>query len=220
METLKLDTAVGLLTRLSPHRLVDEEGGVRWVTADPLLVQLQLAVGNSAAPALFKGSGNPLPMSADAHDLLMKIVNVTIDYWWQLHTIHKGMGRESVAGRLRGWALAARSNPDHLAVAEKIICGWVEEIQALFQPRRRWEIRGACPSCGFRRVVDREDDGQTFMKPALAVLYEPDGRTVSCAECSACRSSWGPDQVIWLAELVAAQPDEEDPEEPDGDDAA
>lgn len=205
MDTLKLDIAVSQLTRESKHRLVDAEGNVRWVTADPLLVQLRIAIGHSTAPADFKASaGTPLPLAVGAYDLLARIAEVTAEHWWQLHKLHHGQGRTSLAGQMRAWAMAARHDPDTLAEAERIICGWVEDIQGMFEPARRWEIKGACPVCTQRKVTVRTDDEGTVYAPALAVIYDKLGR-LDGAQCSACGATWDSGTVVVLAREIAAQ---------------
>lgn len=208
METLKLDMAVGLLTRLSKHRLTDEDGGTHWVTALPLLVQLKMAIANSAMQPTVKGAGGtPIPIASEAYDLYYGsdgIVPVTTHHWWLLHTVHKGQGRGKVATELRAWAMAARTTPEALTEAERIICGWRDAIEGLLNPTRRWEIVGACPECQVSRVVDREEDGHIFTKPALSVVYGPDGK-VSNGVCAECGAEWRGDNLRKLAWLVSVQ---------------
>lgn len=211
MDTLKLDTAVGLLTRPSKHRLVDSTGAVQWVTADPLLVQLLVAVGNSSAATSFKSStGTPLPISADAHDLLERIADETAEHWWQTHALHHGHGRTTLGGQIRAWALAARSNEALLAEATKIISSWVRQIEDLFMPLRRWEIRGYCPACKASRIVDRADEeGHSIMRPALEIVFDKNN-VLDSANCGACHTQWDRDDVVALARFVAAQREDED----------
>ncbi len=208
MDTIKLDIAVGLLTRESKHRLVDDEGRVRWVTADPLIFQLQQAIGNTSANGLFKSSsGNPLPLAASAHIIMEEIRETTIHYWWRLPQMvrtasvmrlhHAGRERDRSAQvrlRLGIWAAAARSSEADYAEAEHWATKWVDDIESMFHPVRVREIRDACPRCGFRRVLDREDEGERFMKSALAMVYEEDGR-LRGIECAACKAKWGPEEA-------------------------
>jgi len=207
LDTLKLDIAVGLLTRPSKHRLTDDTGQHRWVTADPLLVQLAVAVGNSSAAAKFKASaGSPLPISADAHDLLERIMIEAAEHWWHTHALHKGEGRGTLGGQIRAWAMVARTSEQLLADAERIICGWAAEIQQLFEPVRRWEIRGSCPKCKTSRVLDRQDeDGHRIMKPALCVYYDAYGE-LDGATCASCGEVWERGIAVeTLARMVASQ---------------
>lgn len=205
MDTVtKLNMAVGLLTRPSKHRLVDPDTGAsRWVTADPLLTQLEIAVGNSSAAASFKASsGTPLPISADAFDLLRKITAVTWDHWWNLYGQHFGQGRDSLAGRIRAWGMAAQSDPALTSASERILTGWVESIQGLFEPVRRREIQGSCPKCEATRMVDHVDeDGGTVTKPVLALVYTRDGQP-GAAVCGNCKTQWQGQDIWHLARHV------------------
>lgn len=215
VDTFKLDIAVGLLTRESKHRLVDDEGRVRWVTADPLIYQLQQAIGNTSANGLFKSSsGNPLPLAAQAHIIMEEIRETTIDFWWRLPQMvraasvprlhHAGRERDRSAQvrlRLRYWATAARASEADYAEAVHWVTKWVDDIESMFHPVRVREIRGACPECGFARVLDREDEGERFMKTALALVYAEDGSLVGI-DCAACRAHWGSDEVLQVARQI------------------
>lgn len=193
MDTLtKLNVAEGLLTRPSKHRLVDPDTGEsKWVTADPLLTQLEVAVRNSTASASFRASsGTPLPISADAFDLLQKIRSVTAERWWALYNLHFGQGRDTLSGRLRAWGMAAGSSEDLTREAERYFTGWVEAIRALLEPIRRREIQGSCPTCGAARMFDHHDEeGGTVTKPVLSVVYTREG-VPGAAVCANCNSQW------------------------------
>jgi hypothetical protein len=200
----RLDMAVGLLTRPSKHRILDPETGrAVWVTADPLLIQLFMAVKNSTAGATFKsGSINPpLPLSGDALDLFAEIENVTAERWWALHRLHFGEGRATLGARIRTWAAVVRHDPDLTREAEQIMSGWVRDIKALLDPVRRAQIIGACPECGETRIVARtDDDGGTIMEPALSLVYSenyPD-----FAVCRACGTEWRGYGLTVLADAV------------------
>lgn len=191
---LKLYIAVGLLTRPSKHRLVGADGTARWVEADPLLVQLRMAVGNSTAAAEpgVSSSGKPIPMSADAHDLLERIGEELTRHWWYTHPIHKGRGRETMVGKLLAWTAAARSSEVLVLRAGSITGRWVADIEALFNPQRRKPLPGAaCPAkgCGAVRVLDREEEGEHFYRPALVRVYDNAGQFTHL-ECGACGGTW------------------------------
>lgn len=204
-DSLKLDQAVGLLTRESKHVLKDSEGKNRWVTADPLLVQLRMAVTHSTAPATFKASaGTPIPLSVVAYDLLAEISEVTLEHWWELYNQHHGQGRESLVGQLRAWAMAAHARAVDLVVAEKVICGWVSQIQGLLQPTRHREIKGICPACLQQKIVVRMDDEGIVRAPALSILYDLEDN-ITGAQCAACGAHWSGDPLMELAREIAAQ---------------
>lgn len=203
METQELDAAVGLLTRPSKHR-VNVGGGYRWVTADPLLLQLVVEIANTSASPTFKGSGgNPIPIAADAYDLLCRIAEEVAEKWWQTFDRHHGVGRATLAGQLRAWAMVARTNPDDLAEATRIIGGYVSAIESLFAPVRRWEIIGPCPECKTARVIDHVDDiGHTITRTALGVFYSRDNQLAG-ASCAACGRTWDAAEVFDLARKMA-----------------
>ena len=200
----RLDMAVGLLTRPSKHRVVDPvTGAAGWVTADPLLVQLFLAVKNTSAGAVFKSSSinPPLPFSGEALDLLTDIENVTAERWWSLHRLHFGEGRATLGARIRTWAAVVRSDPDLTRDAERIMSGWVRDIQALLNPVRRAQIIGACPSCNEERIARQDADGGTVMEPVLSLAYDPDGLP-DVASCRACGDEWSGEGLSLLADAV------------------
>lgn len=201
--TWNLDAAVGQLTRETKHRVVDPvTGEARWVTAQPLLVQLVVAIANSGASTTFKGSGgNPIPISAQALDVYQEIEAETARHWWALHHLHHGQGRSTLAGRLRAWAMAVRVDAELLAEAEGIIVGWVTTIAALLQPVRRREILGACPECEVAKVVRQDDDGETVKAPALVLMYDGDGRPLA-ATCQSCGVVWERHEIVDLAERI------------------
>jgi hypothetical protein len=204
MDTLKLDIAVGLLTRRSKHRVLGPDGEFHWIESEPLLLQLQMAIGNSSAAPTFKASGgNPIPISADALDLMTQIRDTVEDHWWWTHSLHKGAGEGTIAGRLRAWAMAARADRTLYPEAEKTICAWVTQIERLFNPQRRWEIRGTCPECNVQKVGSSiDEDGHVVMKHALAVVYDDD-HNLAGAECAGCNHKWAPDEVKMLAREIA-----------------
>lgn len=191
---LKLDIAVGLLTRPSKHRITGPDGEARWVEAEPLLVQLRMAVANTSAAAEpgVSSSGKPIPMSADAHDLLEAIGEELTRHWWYTHPIHHGRGRETMVGKLLAWTTAARSSEALVLRAGSITGRWVAEIEALFNPQRRKPLPGAaCPAkdCGATRVLDREEEGEHFYRPALVRVYDAEG-LFTHVECGVCGGTW------------------------------
>lgn len=207
--TQQLNMAVGLLTRPSKHRVVTEDGSAVWVTSDPLLLQLALALKSSSVGAAFKSSaGTPLPMNADAFDLMEEIDSVTWEHWWQTHGLHHGHGKETITARLRTWASVSRGHPTLLDEAETIISSWVQRIEGLFLPRRTREVHAHCPYCYARKVATVDDEGHTVKRPALTLIYDREGREIDSAVCGACKHTWDRGDVASLARFVAALPDD------------
>lgn len=100
----------------------------------------------------------------------------------------------STEANIRGWAQAVQQFPVEvdrcLAVTDK----WIEQIGALLNPVRRWELVGACPSCGERFVVRESEDGKA-KSSALTV-------SKLGAQCGACEALWLPTQFQQLAETL------------------
>lgn len=200
MPAMRLDMAVGLLTRPSKHRLVDPETREgRWVVADPMLLQLSMAIRNSGASVSFKSSaGTPMPVSAQALDLFREIEATTAERWWSLHHLHFGQGRATLTGRIRTWAAVARSDAGLAIEAAVIMEGWVGDISGLLQPLRRWEIRGECPECKESRI-QKVQEGETVSSPALSLVYTVDGFP-DAVQCAGCGAEWqGPASIAALA---------------------
>jgi hypothetical protein len=200
----RLDMAVGLLTRPSKHRVIDPVSGESgWVTADPLLVQLFLAVKNTTAGTAFKSSSvhAPLPFSSEALDLFTKIENVTAEHWWAVHRLHFGEGRGTLGGRIKAWAAAVRVDPALTREAEQIMSGWVRDIQAMLNPVRRAQIIGACPACNEERIARPDADGGTVMEPALSLAYDEEGFP-DVASCRNCGEEWSGSGLSLLADAL------------------
>lgn len=205
---MDLDTAVNQLTRNHPEMVDTGDGQSRIVMVPPLLAQLHAAVTSSTARGVQGSTGTPLPLSADALDLMQTINTTATEHWWLTHNRHYGQGRETTVGRLRNWAAAAHANPDDLRQATRITNGWINQIRALFNPRRTWEVKGACPSCGVARVLDEtSEEGSTINKHALSIVYDGQGK-LEGAECAACGETWPVALVIWLARTIAHQTEE------------
>lgn len=198
--SLKLDTAVGLLVRRSTHRVVDEEGNPRFVVADPLLVQLRMAAANSASIGGGGGSSGaaPIPISADAHDLLEQIREETTRQWWLTYGIHRGAGKGTLGGELMTWVGVAKTDAALTAVAANVTWRWVMDIKTLFNPNLRRAFPGTCKICGAARVLDREESGEHFYKPVLVKEYDEDGALLT-VECTNCGSSWTGEGIKELA---------------------
>lgn len=204
--TWTLDAAVGQLTRPTKHRVIDPvTGEARWVTAQPLLVQLVLAIANSGAATAHKASnGTPMPISAGALDIYQDIEKTTAERWWAVHHLHHGHGRSTLAGRLRAWASVVQADEELATEAERLAVGWVKAITGLLQPLRRREIIGQCPGCGTRYIL-RDDDGETIKAPALVLMYSIDDKPLA-ATCQECGATWEGHAIMDLAAVINGEP--------------
>lgn len=73
-------------------------------------------------------------------------------------------------------------------------------IKALLDPPRRMYLAVACPVCGVRTVFRPDDSGEMVQRPALNV----DG-VLGCV-CLACSSTWPPERLEFLANVLGCQP--------------
>lgn len=206
LDTLDLDSAVVKLTRRTSRLVRNGYGELVIFMADPLLVLLSMEIGNSSSGAGIKGSGtNPIPIAAAAYDLMQQITEEVTENYWNTYQLHKGVGRSSLAGQLRAWAMAAHADADLLAIATRAITGYVTQIEALLSPVRRWDIRGKCPICGASKVEVLRD-GEYAVSNALSVFYSRDGAEIAGAECLTCGHRWAPGtELETLARIVANQ---------------
>jgi hypothetical protein len=203
VDTLALDTALGLLTRPSLHRQDVGDGGFRWITEDPLLLQLTVEIANSSAAPTFKASsGTPLPIAAAAFDLLSTIVEETTEAYWRTYPKHRVMAYGTLAKMMSAWCIAARLDPDELRRATAALGGYVSAIRGMLNPVRRWDIRGTCPRCKNRFVRVIDEDGHTIRRNTISILWE--GGLPTSMECEGCgRIATGPDEIREYARLIS-----------------
>lgn len=213
MKTNDLDAAVTLLTRWNPQRIEQEDEyghpSVSFKMIPPLLGQLRLAMTPGMESGSGGGSGRPAPMALNAYDLLRRIEETsTYEYWTNGGTDR--LTAISLEQRIRYWAMMARRAPEPLAQATRLVEGWVRDIDALFNPQKRIELKGRCPVCKSSHYL-AEEDGEEIRKAALTATPTKYG---SFAECGKCKSKWtGEDQML---ELAAAMVKEDAPKEPEG----
>lgn len=203
MNTNDLDEAVTLLTRWNPQRIEqeDEHGypSVSFKMIPPLLGQLRSAMTPGMESGAGGGSGRPAPMALNAYDLLRRIDETsTFQYWTNGGTDR--LVAISLEQRIRYWAMQARRAPEPLAEATRMAQGWVRDIDALFNPQKRIELKGRCPMCKSSHYLV-EEDGEQIRKVALTATPTKHG---SFAECGSCGSRWqGEIEMQVLATLLA-----------------
>ncbi len=213
MNTNDLDAAVTLLTRSNPQRIEQEDEyghiSVSFKMIPPLLGQLRMAMTPGMESGAGGGSGRPAPMALNAYDLLRRIDDVsTFQYWTNGGTDR--LIAISLEQRIRYWAMQARRAPEPLAEATRLVQGWVRDIDALFNPQKRIEIKGSCPICKHSHYLI-EEDGEQIRKATLTATPTKHG---SFAECGQCRSKWtGEDEML---ALVAAMAKMDAPKESEG----
>lgn len=208
MDTLALDSALALLTRPCLHRqLVDGGPEYRWITEDPLLLQLTVEVANSSASPTFKASsGNPLPIAAAAFDLLSEIVEEVTENYWRTYPKHRVVAYGALAKMMSAWCIAARLEERELRLATTYLEGYVRTIRGLLNPVRRWDIKGTCPKCKQRFVRILGDDGHTIRRNTISIIWENGSPTAM--ECEACgRIATGPEEVTTYARQLSETPE-------------
>lgn len=185
--------------------------GVTRHTSPSLLGQLAQAVAKGTLRGVRGGGGSPLPISADAHDLLTTIGRRTI---WLLGETGAQPAGSDIEPNLRavvGWVCVSSDLETTLGV-RNFLRAWVAAIRNLLDPPKRislWDH--ACPveTCGQREVwrLD-ESDGEEKRTAALEVAYaELDSGewTIRDVHCLACTAEWLPSQLMWLGRLLGCE---------------
>ncbi|RJU01991.1 hypothetical protein D6T65_05060 [Arthrobacter frigidicola] len=93
---------------------------------------------------------------------------------------------------IRAWANAAQQFPHEVEKCLAQTDKWIEQINELLNPPRRWEINHPCPNCQERFVI-RQVDGEPTKTAALTVTKDE-------AACRACNATWPPTDYQALAE--------------------
>lgn len=201
----ELIQAVNALTRSTPHRMdrqkEDGTAYTHFLLQDPLLSQLRAAIRPGMEQGGGASGGRPAPLAVNALDLYLDIERTTHTFYW-LHYSPAG-NRQSLEAMIQSWAATASARDQTTKEALKLIGGWVEQIEALFNPGKSIELQGPCPAdgCGARYYY-QENDGERIRKPALTA--HP---AAACpfAACGACGARWeGEASLRSLAVLLSA----------------
>jgi hypothetical protein len=173
---------------------------VKQRVAPSLLNQLRSQVGNSSGRGGAPGKTAPIPINADALDLLNTIAWGTDDL---VRLADVAPEVASVEGRLKAVAAAAGGWTDLEAVhgVRLALSGWVRAIRTLLDPPKRLYLAAPCPRCE-RSMVWRRDEsiGEDVQQPALQV----DG--IEGCTCLACGAHWPPTLFEHLASVLGCPP--------------
>lgn len=193
--------------RSYPREKVDSETGavlgIDGMTRHPapsLLQQLRRAVESSTSRGGGPSKHAPIPISADAHDLLTSITARTAKMVqeWQARP-----DSTTVEGRLRAVVSAAGLSTDLEAVLGvcHALAKWVHAIRGLLDPPKRLYLAAPCPQCD-TSMVRRHDQAtdEDVQQPALQV----DGKE-GCT-CLACGAHWPPSHFEHLAGVLGCPP--------------
>lgn len=192
--------------RSYPRERVDGNGvvlGIDGMTkheGPSLLNQLRHAVASSTSRGGGPAKHAPIPISADAHDLLTSITAgaTNLVTYWQAHP-----DSSTVEDRLRAVVCEVGQSTDLAAVhnARLVLGGWVRAIRGLLDPPKRLYLAAPCPRCGASMVRRRDDTtGENVQQPALQV----DGAE-GCT-CLSCGAHWSPSYFEHLASVLGCPP--------------
>lgn len=200
----RLIEAVNLLTRQTPM-WVDREraDGSKFKEVqiqEPLLAQLRSALrpGMEHGSGGAGGGGSRAAVAINALDLVTRIESDIIYHYWLVKTATRRPGGYTFEDRLQYWAAAVEHNELKAKECEKILTGWVSEIQLLLSPRRRIELQGACPGCNQSHYL-AEEDGEQIRKPTLTATASEHGASAACGNCG---KEWKGFELHELAEHV------------------
>lgn len=159
-----------------------------------LLDELRNAVtpGNSMSGG--GASGPPIPINAEALDLLREI-EATAKTDYQEMT---GLNWTKDLDRLLPWITGLDLTPEWNAYLERVSLEWIDKIQAMLWPvKPRRKLTGLrCPSCG-------ETNYSEERKVCLSLgCWDDTGNMRPIGdwdiECAGCNAGWSGDRVTWL----------------------
>lgn len=175
--------------------------------APSLLNQLRDAVATGRERGS-RGRGVGLPISVDAHDLLVEIGQRTI---WLVHQTGATPAGADVEPNLREVVASCGLTLDLEAVVgvRRFLSAWAQQIRTLFDPPQRWALWGhACPECDSATVFRLDDsDGEEKRTAALEVAFvgTDQDRKIDCVRCLACLEEWKPNELLFLGRLLGCE---------------
>lgn len=153
-----------------------------------LLDQLADAVESSSSRGGPAGAGaHRSPLGLEAAELLGEIRR-TVGH----------RGDTGLVAAVRAWAESPSADAD---AAQR----WASRAAEIVSPSRSFEIRGACPLCGRRRVWVADETGTRVLRAAIQVSYAT--RSARCIG-PGCSGSWSEHYLSHLASVVQQDRDE------------
>ena len=159
-----------------------------------LLDELRNAVtpGNSMSGG--GASGPPIPINAEALDLLREIEAAAKADYYEM----TGVQWIKSIGELLPWVASLDLTPEWRAYLEHVTSDWIDQISAMLWPvKPRRKLTGkTCPSCGLAMHGEER-------KVALSLgCWDEDGNLAKIGDwdiaCAGCGAEWSGDQVSWL----------------------
>lgn len=102
----------------------------------------------------------------------------------------------TIEKNIQGWAAHAQQTTEELDHCLDNLDTWINQIQELFTPQRRWDLTRPCPACD-TRTVHYQQDGETRRRSALTITTDP-----PVAECGSCGAQWDHTQWELLATIL------------------
>lgn len=179
--------------------------------APSLLNQLRQAVATGSSTGGIRGKGTPLPISADAHDLLDDIerhaMGILKSRYFRITPASRDIEpnlRELVA------ACGLSADLEALLGVRGYLRAWVASIRSMFDPPKRIYLWGhPCPVCQARMVWRLDDsDGEEKQTAPLEVAFtetDTGERKIKDVHCLACQEEWLPSQLMWLGRLLGQE---------------
>jgi len=180
----------------SEHLKTGPDGKAHKVPA--LLDELRAAVtpGNSMSGG--GASGPPIPINADALDLLREIEQTAKSDYYEM----AGVQWTKDLARLLPWIVSLDLTPEWSAYLERVSLEWIDAITTLIWPvKPRRKLTGkTCPSCGLSMHGDER-------KVTLSLgCWDSEGNLAKIGdwdiECAGCGAGWSGDQVSWLLKAL------------------
>lgn len=103
---------------------------------------------------------------------------------------------DTIEANVRGWAAHAQQSVEEMNYCLDLTDKWINQIQGMFQPSRKFSMTSPCPSCGESYAWSGKD-GEMVRNPALTVTATP-----AIATCGACAAEWA--GVEMLEHLAAS----------------
>jgi len=189
---------------------VDRDSGREYVNVDGLLAQLRAAFFEGMGSSGGSQKGGKLPLSAAAYDLLDEI---TVQASEALASVDK---RPTPLGQaedyVKAWA-EVTSEEKRVIVSVRVlgqpedgtppkvvtdfreytslqlVSSWFKRVTDFFDPPKRIEILAACPNCGVRNYLKKQD-GVSVTTPALWQRVDRQTGETVAFECTACSLDW------------------------------
>lgn len=175
------------------------------MVADPLLEQLEAAIGSSMGIGGGKSSALPsegVPLNSAA---LMKALQIAsaLRGWSHAAGVPPVSPRRSLAAELTAWQvtmLAQQLDVDAEESRVRLLRGWARDIEALLDPPRSRELPDACPENGCDDWWDRDTRERMLRPVVVRYRLDDDGQPLvdtATASCRSCGHTWNARELAW-----------------------